>query len=1395
MTVLRTMFPQAQFAIGSDPNRLVVWARPTDHAEISKAVTEMNKPEPVETARRIVTYDLDTVSAVAALPILRVMFPDAQFSAGTDATKVVAYARPNDQEAIKAAIAEMARKDAPERAYTLAMYTIEPKRGTSGAGKTGRAASSGGAAAAITVLKTMFPQVQLAVGTDPNRVIVWARPADQAEIRKAIDEMNKPEPPETAPHVVTYTLESSNATNAITILRTMFPDAQFSAGTDPSKVIAFARPADHEQIAVAVRQMSEKEPPETARTAVAYTLPSGAKNSGWTVTTALKGMFPSAIFGVGATPNSIVVFARPTEHPEIKTAIDAMSQKEPMDTAVYALEGVTALNAMKMLQGAFPDAQFTVGSDPNKLVVLARPSDQAIIKSAVEQMMKREPAETAPRIAVYTVHMGGSGGGVGRRSVAALRGAAGAIPALKTMFPDAQFSVGSDPSRLVVWARPYDQAQIEKAVAEMGKPEPPETAPRAAVYDVRSIAQPTAIQILQTAFPDAQFAAGSDPNKIVAWARPDDQEQIKRAIAQFEAEGLPGSDRTLSVYPMRREDAGSLTQMLDPLLKKNVYLVTDAARNRLLVWADAKHQATMKQIVEQFSKEVAGVQEPVSRVYRFQLADPRAAQTALAALVPAASIALDATNRSLVVTAMPDDHLKIEATVREMDRSDVGEAPRLEVHRIASADGLSLLRILTALYRTRSDVQVSLDEKNNAIVAVAPPSQHEIIRQLVQQADQGGLADADAMLDMYSLKNVDSTAVMSVLNTVFQRQNAKVQLSIEPRTNQLVAIARPEQHALIRATLERMRGDEQELEIFQLESTDVSTAQMAINRLFAENGMIGLANAPQVDVDVVGQQLFVRATAEQMAQVRDLLIRLGESSLAETHGDTRRTRTIPFQGNPLSALEEIQKVWPQVRPNQIKIINATKAAPDQQAPLPSPKPEAETPMPLDMAPQTPSPKAIPLAPVVAPTPDAAPTPPSASPAAVPQPPAAQQPAVPAPQSETTKPVEAAKPDEPAKPAETPKTESQPAGKTTGAPAKNPFVFAAMQVEPPAAPLPSEPLPPGEPPKVEPGMEHPAASVPSGLQPAGEPASAPADAAPTQPHLPAGLQARPARPPVSASALTKQRSASRSAEKKAALRQSVTGAPIEVIINEDSITISSDDLRALDQFESLLRAAQQHGGMAGRNMHVFILQNARASNVASMLSQLYRTTPSGRRGGTAASTILVIPDDRLNALVVYTNRADRQTVENLVRMLDSPEVGLVNASRVRMIPVKNTDAASIEGILRNVFKTHVDNFGVEPVTNSVVVMAPAKVSDEVARVVKTLDEAVGNDPSRKLRLVPLQKTNAPRVQDALNTILKTTTTRRSGTAVSGSSTRSSSAWGVQTAPSSTTGTRSGSTTGH
>ena len=139
------------------------------------------------------------------------------------------------------------------------------------------------------------------------------------------------------------------------------------------------------------------------------------------------------------------------------------------------------------------------------------------------------------------------------------------------------------------------------------------------------------------------------------------------------------------------------------------------------------------------------------------------------------------------------------------------------------------------------------------------------------------------------------------------------------------------------------------------------------------------------------------------------------------------------------------------------------------------------------------------------------------------------------------------------------------------------------------------------------------------------------------------------------------------------------APIVVVSGPEGLTISSDDLDALDEFEHLLSAAADGSGEGP--MAIFYLKYAKAQAVARELETLLAGGSSGDSEGSSETTsrsrrslvsgaYKIMPETRLNALLVLANRSDKQTIKRLLDTLDrkeSPE-DIALAPKPRMIPV-------------------------------------------------------------------------------------------------------------------------------
>jgi type II secretory pathway component GspD/PulD (secretin) len=280
-----------------------------------------------------------------------------------------------------------------------------------------------------------------------------------------------------------------------------------------------------------------------------------------------------------------------------------------------------------------------------------------------------------------------------------------------------------------------------------------------------------------------------------------------------------------------------------------------------------------------------------------------------------------------------------------------------------------------------------------------------------------------------------------------------------------------------------------------------------------------------------------------------------------------------------------------------------------------------------------------------------------------------------------------------------------------------------------------------------------------------------------------------------------------------------GAPIVVAPGSGGILVASDDLEALDDFEQLLTTVAGRSSTTGREYAVFYLKYAKAGSIADVLSAIFGgSTARGGGGGLmnniagaalgdmggglmgdlllggggAASTggftssaVDIVPDVRLNALVVRAKPADLDTVEQLLRVLDQrvgPEEVLADL-RPRLIPVLHTAASEIAQVVQQIYQDRMSggssgpaspqdmlkllrggrggqdldqqiqkmSIGIDARSNSLVVRAPDPLFEEVKALVAELDQ--GNlDSPQTTRVVSLRHTNSSAVQRALTSML-------------------------------------------
>ncbi len=401
--------------------------------------------------------------------------------------------------------------------------------------------------------------------------------------------------------------------------------------------------------------------------------------------------------------------------------------------------------------------------------------------------------------------------------------------------------------------------------------------------------------------PRASISVDDSNRAMLVTGSAEDHAKVKQVLAELDS---PEADtRETKVYRFRFGDVAAAETALESLLPQAVIAADDSTRALVATASKTDHlriEATVKQL------DVAREDPTETRVYNFQLGDVEAAQTVLESLLPEAVFAVDPDNKLLVATATPAEHEKIQVTVKELDRPNA-EKPSLQAYQVNKANFESVFNALDQMYRRDQDVRVSPDPENQTILVKAPPEEHRTIAQLVSQMENSSTPGLRRRLNVYPLKGKADKSLLTALQELFTNQQPAVEVSLDLASNQVLAVATEKQHELIRSAVEQMQGGVTMMEVYPLQTMDPFYAELAIDRLFADE-----SNPPVANGDADTQQLVVRGTREQLDQIRQLLAKMGELPAGGAQA-SEGLRVVPFRGDVQDALEQIQAVWPRLR--------------------------------------------------------------------------------------------------------------------------------------------------------------------------------------------------------------------------------------------------------------------------------------------------------------------------------------------------------------------------------------------------------------------------------------------------------------------------------------------------
>jgi type II secretory pathway component GspD/PulD (secretin) len=260
--------------------------------------------------------------------------------------------------------------------------------------------------------------------------------------------------------------------------------------------------------------------------------------------------------------------------------------------------------------------------------------------------------------------------------------------------------------------------------------------------------------------------------------------------------------------------------------------------------------------------------------------------------------------------------------------------------------------------KKESNIFLAINARENSILANAPPDKMGVIEQAIEAVDvpksrgKGLMADAQKF-KVYRLSGLQPDTLAKVLKDLGSL-DPTTKIEVDTKKNALIVYGPIVDHLLVTDLVERLDGTSRKFEVIQLRTLSAEYVAGSILTLmngpekqpetgrsrgyfFFDQGsqqQQDTADKFWVEADIERNRLLLRANEVELAEVRALLIKLGEIPPDQRFGNT--TRVVPAAAGPdmKDALERAQHLWQSVSPNPLEIEIDPRALEPPRRPKP-----------------------------------------------------------------------------------------------------------------------------------------------------------------------------------------------------------------------------------------------------------------------------------------------------------------------------------------------------------------------------------------------------------------------------------------------------------------------------
>ncbi len=1402
--LLQPHVPEMKLSVDPAAKQVLASGKEFDHEKLKKAVAQIDGEA---AGGNVQSYDIGKADPDRVQNVLMQLVPQAVVSSNPSAKRLMVWATEADHKAIQQAIDQFTRL-APSQERRLRTFPLPKTIG----------------AAALTILQAAVPDAELSLDESGRQVIAWATEAEQKVVQEAIEELGRNRPKRDDISLQVHRAAAEVLRNANPLLADVAPEATLVGGGDADMWLVWATALEQKAIAELLATLTEQiasNNPERSIKAYPITHSDAALARQMIAAKAEK-----ATILDNSNARRLVILGTVKEHEAIQGVLAEIAAvlKDPNTIVrVYPVEhqAYSAQTIVDYLDPASTEGiSIRANADTNSLIVRATEEEHKRLKQAIEALVKELPAKRPLDVQVFRFKHGSP---------------SAATTVLSRLVPTALMAADDTAGTLAVTASKAELAQIEAVIKQM-QAMPPNAHRLTEIYRFKRASAESAQSTFMQLTPESRVAVDTVANAVIVTATKEEHQILRDAADKLEGQSIGSLVR---VYPLNKDQikAAEVLASLDEQLKKTVAIQVNETVNSLIVRGNEESQEQMQSAIDAIVEQLPGAVLKTTKVYPLKLASAVTIQQAIAPLVENGTVVGDEASGTLLVTGTEAEHKQIAAVIEKLDATP-GQQLIMRAYPIKQADPQTVYETVTTAFGHSRDFSVTFQLEARTLFVVATPKNHETFEELMTQLDRPG-SQFGSLVRVYPL-NKDQIKASEVLESLDEQLKKTVAIQVNETVNSLIVRGNVESQkqmqSAIDAIVEQLPGAVlKTTKVYPLKLASAETIQQAIAPLVENGTVVGdeasgtlvvtgteaehkqiAAVIEKLDA-IPGQQLVMRAYPIQQADPQTVY-----ETVTTAFGRSRdfavtfqlEARTLFVVATPQNhetfkdLMTQLDRVGARQGPKFAKVYPLANVGGDVAA-------AALDALFVNQGVEVrfnPAGNAL----IVVAS-------------------AEQHKAV----DESLRQMQGverqlevftlqhadplvvenaiyqlfSEAGEGAAPSVSSDYNSQRlfvrgtksqieqiqqllvrlgetgaasrpgtgdvriipfSGNTSDAVKQIEKIWPKLRSNRIQVIAPSDrglkPLSPGKSSNGESGQKDEESSLPD----ADDGAETPAGANKQQAGYFVAMQETTRK-------ATPRDKPPKNQEAKLNKKTDSPEKPTVVVVpGYGRITIASSDHEALDQLEALLRTIGQGSLQAGAgpNFAIFMLRNTGSDEMKELLLELFDELPMSTAGD-----VVIVADQRLNALIVHGRRKDREIVEELLRVLDTNELPeSFSVLRPEFIQLENAQANRVRSILENVYKTQLMSGGgrkplkvpegvsprvasvmmqfnaaaagplltldVDETTNSIVVRAPDELLREIKAFVQQLDSQATDPINRGVRVIRLQNSKSDRMQEVL-----------------------------------------------